>query len=101
MTRTDTDRFARVNAAAEPVLEVLVRRWLPDGRREGAEWVSRNPRRDDRTPGSFKVNMRTGKWCDFATGDRGGDVIALAAFLHGLTQGEAARELARTLGLEQ
>ena len=48
---------------------------------------------------SFSVNMRTGRWADFATGDRGGDVVSLAAYLHGLRQGEAARKLADMLGL--
>ena len=43
-----------------------------------------NPTRADRRPGSFSVNTRTGRWADFATGDRGGDVVSLAAYLHGL-----------------
>jgi hypothetical protein len=91
--------FGRVNAAALEALPALLARWLPDGRREGGEWVARNPRREDRTPGSFKVNLRSGKWADFATGEGGGDVVSLAAYLHGLTQGDAARKLARALGV--
>jgi hypothetical protein len=91
--------FARVNAAGLAALQDLLARWLPNGRREGVEWVATNPTRTDRRPGSFKVNMRTGKWADFATGDRGGDVVSLAAYLHGLSQGEAARKLATMLGL--
>ena len=55
--------------------------------------------RSDRRPGSFSVNTRTGRWADFATGDRGGDVVSLAAYLHGLRQAEAARKLADMLGL--
>jgi hypothetical protein len=91
--------FARVNAAALPVLPALLNRWLPDGRKLGAEWVAKNPTRSDRRHGSFSVNTRTGRWADFATGDRGGDVISLAAYLHGLRQAEAARKLADMLGL--
>ena len=45
------------------------------------------------------MNTRTGRWADFATGDRGGDVVSLAAYLHGLRQAEAARKLADMLGL--
>ena len=56
-----------------------------------------NPHRRDRTTGSFKINLRTGRWADFATGDKGGDVISLAAFLWGVSQREAARRLAREL----
>lgn len=91
--------FAAVNAAALAVWLCLLQRWLPDGRREGREWVARNPRRADRRPGSFKANLHTGRWADFATGDAGGDPISLIAYLEGLSQVEAARELARMLGV--
>jgi len=92
--------FRAAKAAAQPHLAVLVRSWLPTGRQQGAEWVARNPRRPDRHPGSFKVNLRTGRWADFATGDKGGDVISLIAYLRGISQAEAARLLARKLGLQ-
>ena len=49
-------------------------------------------------PGSFSVNTRSGRWADFATGDRGGDVVSLAAYLHGMRQGDPARKLADMLG---
>ncbi len=91
--------FAAVNAAALCALPQLLARWLPDGRAEGPEWVARNPRRDDRNPGSFKVNLRTGRWADFANGKRGGDPVSLAAYLHGLRPIEAGRRLAAMLGL--
>lgn len=91
--------FERINAAALTVLPMLVARWLPDGCRAGGEWVALNPRRADDKPGSFKVNLTTGKWSDFATGDRGGDVVSLAAFLAGSTQTEAARKLSDMLGM--
>jgi hypothetical protein len=45
------------------------------------------------------VNLRNGKWADFATGDKGGDPISLAAYLGGLSQSEAARRLAECLGI--
>jgi hypothetical protein len=93
--------FARVNAAERGALPALCARWLPDGRREGREWVARNPTRADRRPGSFKVNLSTGCWADFATGDSGGDPISLAAYLHNLTQAEAARRLAAMLGIDE
>jgi hypothetical protein len=91
--------FRAVNAAALRSLPVLLARWLPDGRQLGAEWVARNPKRADRHPGSFRINVRTGRWADFATGDRGGDPISLAAYLAGLSQVDAARELGRALGV--
>jgi hypothetical protein len=65
--------FAAVNAAALAALPDLLRRWLPDGVVRGREYVARNPRRRDRRLGSFPVNLDTGRWADFATGDVGGD----------------------------
>jgi hypothetical protein len=92
--------FEGISAAALRWSEMIVRRWLPTGHREGREWVALNPKRADRRPGSFKVNLTTGKWADFATGDAGGrDLISLAAYLFSISQGEAARRLAEMLGL--
>jgi hypothetical protein len=96
-----TVAYETIAAAALPHLQTLVRRWLPGGRREGNEWVVLNPRRADRRPGSFKINLRTGRWADFATADRGGDVISLAAHLHGLSQLEAAQKLAGMLSIDE
>ena len=39
------------------------------------------------------------RWADFATGDKGGDVVSLAAYLSGTGQTEAARALADMLGV--
>lgn len=91
--------YRALAAASLPYLHALVRRWLPDGRRQGNEWVALNPTRADKHPGSFKVNLRTGRWADFATGDKGRDAISLAAHLHRLSQAEAARRLSLMLGL--
>ena len=91
-----------IGAVAEqalPQVPQIVGRWIPNGRRVGSEWIARNPTRSDRRPGSFKVNLRTGRWADFATGDKGGDVVSLAAYLFALTQVEAAKRVAAMLGL--
>jgi hypothetical protein len=92
--------FDRVNGAALAVLPALLKRWLPGGKIEGCEYVVRNPRRADQHFGSFKVNLRTGRWSDFATGDGGRDPVSLAAFLANLSQVAAAKELADMLGVE-
>lgn len=99
MKRNGRIAFSRIADAALGHAEAIVGRWLPDGRREGSEWVARNPRRSDGRPGSFKVNIRTGKWSDFATGDGGRDLIALAAYLHGLDMPDAARGVAEMVGV--
>ena len=90
--------FAEVNAAALACLPALCARWLPDGFRRGNEWIAKNPRREDRRPGSFSINLTTGRWADFALPDaKGGDPISLTAYLAGLSQAEAARNLAEML----
>ena len=73
---------------------------MPRGKAVGREIVALNPRRADRNLGSFKVNRYNGRWADFATGDKGRDPISLVAYLADVSQGEAARLLARMLGID-
>lgn len=80
-------------------IESLLREWLPDGKQQGNEYKARNPTRADDRPGSFSINLSTGTWADFATGDKGGDLISLYAYLNHLSQADAARELAHQLGM--
>jgi hypothetical protein len=97
----DRPDFTAVNRAALAVLPALLQRWLPDGRIERNEYVALNPRRSDRRFGSFSINLRTGRWADFAIdGARGGDPISLAAYLRGIGQVEAAVRLAAMLGVK-
>ena len=92
--------FARVNSAALAALPAILARCLPGGRIHAHEYVVRNPTRADRHPGSFRINMRTGKWADFAIGARGGDPVSLVAYLENISQVAAARGLARMLGVK-
>jgi hypothetical protein len=92
--------FDAINRAALAVLPAVLDRLLPRGKAVGPELQVLNPRRNDRNPGSFKINRYNCKWADFATGDKGGDPISLVAYLEGVSQVEAARLLARMLGLE-
>lgn len=98
MRRTDFD-FKTVAKAALRHAPSILAAWLPDGRREGQEWIARNPKRHDNKPGSFKVSLQTGRWADFATSHKGGDLISLAAYLDGCSQKEAAIKLANALGV--
>ena len=91
--------FDAINRAALASLPALLGRWAPGGRFVGGEYISLNPTRADRRAGSFRVNVHSGKWADFAVGAKGGDVISLAAYLAGTGQGEAARGLAAMLGV--
>ena len=91
--------FDAINRASLGSLPALLRRWLPDGHLMGREYTARNPTRADRRLGSFRINVNSGRWSDFATGDKGGDVVSLAAYLSGTGQVEAARSLAKMLGV--
>jgi DNA primase len=93
--------FDGVNRAVLAVLPALLARWAPGGTVRGSEYVARNPTRADRRPGSFSVNLRTGRWADFACGAKGGDVVSLAAYLSGIGQVEAVRKLSTMLGVRR
>jgi hypothetical protein len=53
--------FDKINAAALANLHPILARWLPDGRRRFREYTARNPTRNDRHAGSFRVNLKTGR----------------------------------------
>ena len=88
-----------VAIAALTSIESVLARWAPGGKRQGHEYLALNPTRSDSKAGSFSINLNTGAWADFATGDKGGDLVALVAFVEGKKQGEAAKLLADFLGL--
>ncbi|MEA0970613.1 hypothetical protein Megvenef_00580 [Candidatus Megaera venefica] len=71
----------------------ILRQLLPYGKKEGNEYVALNPTRNDRNLGSFRINTTTWKWSDFATNDRGGDIISLYAYIKEINQLTAAKEL--------
>lgn len=83
--------FAELNQRAVRALPAILTRFLPGGLVRGQEYITRNPTRADRRLGSFKVNMHTGRWADFATGDTGGDIISLIAYVQRIGQVDAAR----------
>ena len=92
------NRIRKANEAVAANPESFLRHLLPNGRQRGREWVAINPRRVDGRLGSFKVNMKSGKWADFARDDRGGDFVSLCAYIKGIKQGEAAREIINQFG---
>jgi uncharacterized protein (DUF927 family) len=99
-TRPERVDFSAVSLAALGTLDFLLPTLLPGGYRSGGEWVARNPTRNDARHGSFKVNMKTGVWCDFATGDKGGDAIGLVAYLQRKSRLDAAHELQQLLNVK-
>ncbi len=92
--------FDTIRMVAGQYALAICKRILPGGKVINNEYVVKNPKRQDRTEGSFKINVRSGRWSDFATGDAGGDLIALVAWRYDLSQLEAAKHLASFLSLE-
>jgi len=64
---------------------------LPGGKLIGNEWTCADKTGNSGT--SMKVNIQSGKWSDFATGEAGGDLISLYAYVKGMKNGEAFKEL--------
>ncbi len=72
-TRANTQiDFGAINRAALAALPAILARLLPGGKTVAGEYVALNPTRVDRRAGSFKINLRSGRWADFAV------VIAVA-----------------------
>jgi putative DNA primase/helicase len=90
--------FKGIAAAALACARSLLPDLVPGGRFEGDEYVALNPSRADKNLGSFKINVRTGMWQDFAIGVKGNDIIGWYAHAYGCDQGEAARRIAEKLG---
>jgi hypothetical protein len=93
--------FAAVNRAAIVRPEDVARRLLPGGARRGKYWVAADL--SGAAGKSLRVNLegsKAGAWFDNATGEKGGDFVSLAAAVARIPQKEAARQLARLLGME-
>ncbi len=83
--------------------EHLVSMWLPGGKRVSHEWVCAGLSGGQGSSCAVNISgnpKKHGHWGDFATDDRGKDLISLYAAIHGLDQGHAAVQLARDYGLE-
>jgi AAA domain len=94
--------FERINAAALRNGRALLQQLIPGGTFRSLEYIVRNPRRDDKHLGSFKINYRSGQWADFAIDNksaRGGDIISCYAYARDLDQSEAARQIAEKLSI--
>lgn len=91
-------RFRELAEALLARAEQLVPAWLPGGTKRGHEYACGSVDGGEGT--SCSVNLVTGAWADFATGEQGGDLVSLYAAAHGLDMGKAALQVARDEGLE-
>jgi putative DNA primase/helicase len=100
-SNTKRPSFADVKAAALKDIDRVLSHWLPNGKRVdgGKEYTAPNPTRSDKRAGSLKISLSKGTWSDFATGDKGGDLIDLVRYLDGGTDIEACNQLAELLNV--
>ena len=70
-----------------------IQKLLPGGKYQNNEYVVKNPTRLDNKAGSFFINVTTGKWSDFATGDKGKDLISLVAYIKRISPLKACFEI--------
>ena len=100
---TDID-FLKIKDAATPHHLAICCRILPNGKKDGGEYVALNPLRNDNQLGSFRINLETGRWADFACSEdenaKGGDIISLISYLYEINQFEAAHVIARMIGVK-
>ena len=88
MAGLDFDGLARQLLASA---ETHLASWLPAGRKRGNSWVAGDL--SGAAGQSLKVNLATGAWSDFATGDHGSDLVSLYAAIYELPMGDAYRQL--------
>jgi putative DNA primase/helicase len=84
--------FDKINQVAIANYESLLCEYL-EGKRKGRNYVALNPTRADTSLGSFQIHIDSGKWVDFATGDKGGDPVSLFAYIWSCSQGDSAKRL--------
>lgn len=93
-------RFRELADALLAQAATLVPEWLPGGKK--------SPGTDEYVCGSLaggegsscSVNLKKGKWSDFATGEAGNDLLGLYAAIHELSNAKAAVQVARECALE-
>lgn len=89
-------KFEELAGVALGHIRTLVTDIAPGGEMEGSEYVCASVQGGKGT--SCKINTRSGRWQDFATGEKGGDLISLWAAAYGVNMGDAYRQLADHLG---
>ncbi len=91
-------RFQELCDALLTRADYYVATWLPGGHTKGHEYACAGLSGGEGS--SCSVNLKTGAWADFATEEKGGDLLSLYAAIHGLSQAKAAISVARDEGLE-
>lgn len=84
--------FPSLNAQLLNGARTILSSWFPNGKIQGHEFKVGNLAGDKGE--SLSVNLSTGVWADFAANESGGDLVSLYAAAHGISQGDAYKQLA-------
>ena len=60
------------------ILTSKIQELFPEGKEKKGEWWTLNPLRNDTTPNSFSINLKTGLWKDFADNSSGNMPLLIA-----------------------
>lgn len=94
------DKILEICQDALDNAERLIADWFPVGKRQGNEYLTKNAKRGDQNLGSFSINLKNGKWADYADGNgaSGHDLVHLHHWYFGTdSQSESARLIAQFL----
>lgn len=93
-------RWTELAAALQRKALELLKEWLPHGHlnQQKTEYVCGSLSGD--AGSSLSVNLESGLWKDFCTGESGRDLLDLYAAIHDLSKGKAAVQVARDYALE-
>jgi predicted P-loop ATPase len=83
--------FAKLGSELLSNATSLLYDWLPGGKVVGHEFECGNL--SGIAGRSLRVNINTGKWADFSSDSKGGDLISLYAAIHRISQVDAAKKL--------
>lgn len=89
--------FNDINLQAQTNIGNFLYSWLPGGDLHGDDYCPLNPTRIDKHKGSFRINMKTAQWHDFATGEKGQGLISLYAYIKNITFLESAKFIAEEI----
>jgi putative DNA primase/helicase len=98
-TKSSQIDYKAIAAAALVEAKSIVEHLAPGGKYKASEYTALNPTRNDSSQGSFCININSGVWSEFATGDAGSDLISLWAYIRSIKQSVAAKQLAEFLHL--
>ena len=92
------NKFDDLNSILLSRVRVLLPEWLPGGKLNGKEYQCGDI--TGRSGKSLSINIETGVWKDFATGEGGSDLISLYASINKIRQGDSFKKLNGIYGSE-